>query len=111
MSLTTIFSVPRNDEDLASWAFSHMAHHRDINRVVQEQFATRIDEFALDPFDPENMDGWLALHQQMHNQQNAAMGISGYNLSEVDWQDENSRSEWIWQNADEHFRANQILGI
>ena len=111
MGLAEIRNVPNTPEDIASWSFSHLANHRDINRVILATKQIRIDEYMLDPFDPENMTQWLDLHQQMHNEQNKALGIAGYNLSDVDWQDEQARSQWIWAHADEHARASQILGV
>lgn len=111
MALAEIRGVPDSPEDIASWSFSHLAHHRDINRVILSTYQIRIDEYSLDPFDPDNMNQWLDLHQQMHNEQNKALGIAGYNLSEVNWEDEQQRSQWIWANSDEHFRASKILGV
>lgn len=114
MSLAELYNSPNTPEDLQSWAFSHMAHHKDISRVVFDRYNMRIDEFPLDPFNPEdfsNMESWLEQHQQMHNQQNQAMSIQGYALNEVDWKDEDQRSAWLTAHADEHFRANEILGV
>ncbi len=111
MPLAEIQSVPMDDAQLSSWSFSHMAHHRDINRVLFTTRNIRIDEFVLDPLDPKNMESWLDQHQQAHNQQNQALGIAGYNPSEVDWENETSRSQWVWAHADEHNRAAAILGV
>jgi len=114
MPLAEIQDAPETDADQQSWSFANMVLHRDINRLVLAQKNIRIDEFALDPFnpsDPVGMQQWLNLHQQMHNQQNQALGIAGYNLSEVNWEDDKAKAQWIFAHADEHNRIATILGV
>ena len=111
MPTADIQNVPADDGELQMWSFAHMAAHRDINRRILEVYEVRIDEFPLDPVIIESMDIWLDQHQQMHNQQNQVLGIAGYPLSEVDWQNKEELEEWIWMHADEHARAATILRL
>lgn len=110
-SIASLFNVPESEPERATWGFAHAAHHRDINRLVWEIFAVTLPEFVLDPFDPANSETWAYQHQLMHTYQNAFLGIAGFNLTEVDWQDRNLLSGWIWLNAQEHYQAASILGI
>ncbi len=111
MAVGDIFTVPDDPDAFQDWSFVHAAHHYDIQRAVFEQKAVRLDNWVLNPFDRENPGIWTYLHQTMHNQANKALGTEGQNLTDVDWTDSDSLSDWINANAIEHQRFAQILGI
>lgn len=114
MGLGTLYSVPKTPQALSTWSFSNAAHHRDIIRAIFEQHSVTIPQYVLDPFnptDPNLMDTWLYQHQDMHNRQNAILGISGFDLNSVDWTDEKDLTRWIAQHGDEHAQAGRILNI
>lgn len=110
-AVAAIFNIPAAPNEFNSWAFAHMAHHRDINRTIYELVGTTLSEFALDPLNPTDANGWIYQHQQMHNEINAILGISGYNLVGVDFLNQRLLSGWVWLNAQEHYQAAGILGI
>lgn len=110
-AIAAIYNVPGHRDDLFSWSFAHAAHHRDIIRRIYELTSTRLDEFVLDPFNPNDTGVWLYQHQQMHQQMDGILGISGYNLLEANFKDQNELAGWIWLNADEHYQASNILGL
>lgn len=111
MGLALVENVPESPETLAEWSFSHMAHHRDVNRAIYQKYGYALPEYVLDPFDPRNPGTWLYQHQIMHQNNDAILGISGYNLLEVDWGDPGQREVWINLNFNEHFQWNQDLGV
>ena len=94
-----------------SWAFAHAAHHRDINRTISLATGTQLPEYVLDPFDTDNAGVWLYQHQLMHQNQDAALGIAGYDLLDVQWEDAGQLAGWILLNANEHMQAADILRI
>lgn len=109
--LATLFTIPHTPEEFAIWSFTHAAHHRDLIRLIFQTRAKRLDEYVLDPFDPQNMGNWPATHAQMHQQMDKELGIDGFDLFEIDWQDADRTQEWITQNGSEHYRAGAILGL
>ena len=106
-----LFNVPSDDPELLTWSSIHATHHRDINRVIFQLLGTTLDEFILDPFNPGDAGEWLQNHQIMHQQMDALLGLSGYNLLAVDMTNREQFSNWVFLNADEHFKAANILGI
>jgi len=111
MAMLQISTVPETPIELAGWSFSHAAHHRDIIRLVFEQKQTVLQEYALDPFDPDNMFSWLEQHQQMHNEMNKALGVGGYDLSELDWHNKGQLQSWTKAHFDEHVRVGKLVGL
>ena len=107
MAVANLFSVPRNQREAGMWSFSHMDHHRNMIRVVQAQFGITLPEYAIDPFGNDV----AYVHQQMHNDLDPIIGVSGYDLTEVNWKDQNQRAAWIYLNATLHQQEGAILGV
>jgi hypothetical protein len=70
-----------------------------------------LNEYQIDPFDPENLGNWTYLHQVMHNQAWATFGTAGYDLTGIDWQDPQVVQNWIAIHSDEHNRLSAALGL
>lgn len=111
MALASLFNVPSTDIERSQWAFAHMAHHRDINRKIYELIKIALPEFILDPINPVETGTWEYQHQEMHNNQNAILGIAGFDLSELDWTKQNELAGWVFLNGQEHRQAAAILEI
>jgi hypothetical protein len=110
-ALASLYNVPLSDEERAQWAFAHMAHHRDINRVIYQLVKVSLPEYALDPINPDDPGDWEYQHQIMHDNQNSLLGIKGNDLSQVDWKNQNLLAGWIWLQGNEHYQAAAILEI
>lgn len=111
MAIANLANVPVDAATQAEWSFSHAAHHRDIIDAIRARSGQDLQLFALDPFNPDNSSVWLEQHQQMHNAQNAVLGIAGNDLLDVDWKDQGERESWIWLNFVEHQLAGNELEI
>ena len=109
--LASLANVPSTDEERAQWAFAHMAHHRDINFKIYNLIKVALPEYSLDPIDPNDTSTWEYQHQLMHDQQNTLLGISGQDLTGVDWKDQRILAAWVQLNVNEHFQASDILEI
>lgn len=113
MAIANLLNVPGTQQELDIWNFAHAAAHVDINRLILETHNVSLPAFVLDPMDPLRTDfyNWLYLHQEMHNAQNNVLGISGYDLLDIDWKDPGQRAGWIYLHENEHYQASDILGI
>lgn len=111
MSVAGIFNVPTDENTLNEWAFSHMASHRDIIRVIYQVLKVALPEYSLDPVNPNNTGVWERQHQQMHQEMNTLLGTSGFNLLGLDWHDENKLAAWIQLNAVEHRQVSDLLRL
>jgi hypothetical protein len=109
--IANLYNVPSTDEERASWSFSHMAHHRDINARIYLLVKIALPEYIIDPVNPDDPGDWEYQHQLMHDNQNAILGITGQDLTGVDWKNQNLLAAWIFLNGNEHFQASAILEI
>ncbi len=113
MSLAGLYNIPNDEQQLAQWSFINAAAHADINRVIFERFNISIPAYALDPIPTESKDlqVWLYQHQQMHTDMDAVLGIQGFDLTDVNWQDRSQFAGWIEGHAIEHLQAGRILNL
>lgn len=112
MALAALYNVPGTQEELNQWSFAHAAHHVDLNRAIQQQFGINADvNFVLDPVDTNDMGTWIYNHQVMHWLLELQLGLEGFDLTDVNWQDRGELAGWIWLNATTHYNASLILGV
>ena len=111
MGLPLLYSQPTDDDSWRSWAFNHAANHYYILQAVLVQKSQNLTQFCLDPMDPDNLGLWLYQHQEMHDQVNALLATTGYDLLSYDWDDPDEFAEWLRLNGDEHTRINAALNI
>mgnify|MGYP001594669191 CR=1 FL=1 len=109
--VAALFNVPGNPAELAQWSAAHMSHHRDINRRIYELAGVSLPEFVLDPINPDDTGVWEDQHQQMHQEMDAALGINGFDLSNVNFENEAFLAGWIQLHFNEHYQAANILEI
>ncbi len=110
-AVAALYNVPSNRAELDSWAFAHQSHHRDICRKIFASTGANLIQSILDPINPLDQGVWLYQHQQMHDQFEPILGIAGYDLLDVNWQDPNELAGWILLNASVHYQAAVVLGI
>jgi hypothetical protein len=111
MSLATLFNSPLTEQDLLTFAFSNQDHHRLIAAAISNQKNVQLPLFPLDPIPMFDLSGWAQSHQQMHTDFTSTLGISGVDLSDVNFKDPAQLSAWIILHASEHRQAEDILGI
>lgn len=110
MSVAALFNVPGTPEEFAQWGFANAAHHTDIVRRIYEITGQSLQSYVLDPI-PQEISVWLYQHQFMHQQMDVVLGISGFDLTDVDWRDKGQLEGWITSHANEHVQASNILGL
>lgn len=110
-AIAALANVPSTTAEREMWAFAHAAHHTDIIRVIYQVVKIALPSYILDPFDPRDISVWADQHQQMHNDMDQILGISPFNLDDIDWSDQRTLGGWIFNNFSEHYQAANILEI
>lgn len=111
MGLASLYNVPTSDAELSEWSFAHAAQHHIENAAIYRVYGVSLPEYQLDPIDPNDAPSWAYRHQSAENNRNAVLGIAGYNLLGVDWNDPDSLAAFVEANATIHQLAAQILGL
>lgn len=111
MSLPLLFARPDSEDSRNLWAFNHAAIHFTVNDAIFTQKNAKIDSFQLSPINPDDIGLWLYRHQMMHNEANNVLGLTGFDLLELDWNDPDAFQTWLALHGDEHQRWNQALGV
>jgi hypothetical protein len=109
--LADLANVPVSDADRAQWTFAHAAHHRDIAARIYLLVKVALPEYILDPVNIVDSGDWEYQHQLMHDNQNQVLGITGQDLTGIDWKDQRLLAAWVQVNFNEHLQASNILGI
>ena len=111
MGIGGLWNVPRTPDELSVWSFDHAAQHRIEIAAIYRDFGVTLTEYRLDPLNPNDFATWIYQHQVMENQRNSVLGIAGYDLTGVDWNDPASFEAFIFDNATIHQQAATILRL
>lgn len=111
MSVADLANVPNTDEEMVKWSALHAYHHRQINGAILLIHDIALPEYILDPVNLADPQAFLNQHQQMHQNTDQVLGIQGYDLTEVDWNDLGQRSGWIWLNFQLHVAEANATGV
>ena len=112
MTVAALLNIPTNQEQFDDWSFAHAAHHRDCIRAAFEQKHVQLSEYILDPINlAEGFGEWTYWHQNMHNDMNAVLKTNGFDLTDVNWQDQSQFASFIQNNENEHYQWATILGV
>lgn len=109
--LANLLNVPTSDAEWQIWSFSHRDSHVRIRQAIQTQKGVVLPDYQLDPIFPQDMQGWLQRNSQTHNDMDGALGAQGTDLLDVDFNDEKQVQAWMFSHYQEHFTAEQALGI
>lgn len=111
MALAGLFNIPEDDVGLLRFSFSNADSHTRIIRAIFLARNVNLETFPLDPINKQDIKSWLRRHQTMHNDMNTFFGLSGDDLTDVDFEKREQLAEWIWIHAVEHRNAHFALGI
>ncbi len=111
MPLPFLFDITASDASLDQFFFWNAQDHIEILQALQKQQGVNLFQRVLDPVDKQAIDVWLELHQQTHNDTNAALRLNGNDLSDVDFSNPSKVREWINLHAQEHQAMRQVLKI
>jgi len=111
MSLGQLYNTPGDGPGMNEFSFANQDHHLQIARAIYSQAGIFIPVYSLDPIHLADPGVFLYQHQQAHNVQNSVLGIQGNDLTDIDLTKRSELEEWILIHFQEHFAAQQILGL
>jgi hypothetical protein len=115
VSLAQILYPPPTAQGWKEWSFHQYQHHLALNSAILQLKGVTITPFRLWPVQQQGPDfqDWLQQHQLAHESINAVLGISGRDISALDFQDKDKskRDAWFWVHHGMHRDAASNLGL
>ncbi len=109
--IAALFNIPTDEVTLLRFAFHNRDAHDLAVGAIRKNTGITLPQYPIDPIDRNDFKSWLYTHQSMHNSVNAALGLTGNDLTEVDPDKAEQMSVWIQDHANEHLQWGNILGI
>lgn len=110
MSLAQILYPPPTHQGWKEWSWANFQHHLALESAILQLKGVQVASFRLWPVTEHDLKDWLQAHQEAHNAINAALGISGQDLSELDLKNKTKRDDWFYVHELQHQAAAQLLG-
>lgn len=108
--IAALFNVPTDLQTMARFSFHNRDAHELAVLAIQRNTGVVLPSYPIDPIPPSDFPGWLYSHQSMHNSINAALGLTGNDLSDVDPTKLDQLTYWIQIHAKEHDQWGTLLG-
>jgi hypothetical protein len=106
-----LYNTPDDDASLLEWGAIHQSDHFLITNEIFRKMNGR--QTILLPIDPVpvqlDMLTWAQNHQTMHNEMDTAVGVSGFDLSSVNFAQHDQLLIWMNLHALEHYQVWQAL--
>lgn len=109
--LANVANIPFDEDSFFEWSFSNQDEHLKIADSILRKTGTSIQRYILDPIPLNNPGVWLYNHQAAHNVQNGILGITGNDLTSVDFNSPEQVADFVWLHFTEHYQAAQKLGL
>lgn len=105
-----LFNVPHDVGGWLEWGSIHQFDHFATSAGIFARLGQIVAVFPLDPV-PLNQGivAWSRAHQAVHSEENALLGITGSDLTGVDFRQPERLRIWIELHAREHMEATAVL--
>lgn len=111
MSLAQLLGPPPTASGDDEYSWSHYQHHQAIINAVAAQKRIQLQMLQIWPFVLPDVENWLQLHQQMHDDVEPLFGIIGQDLSSLDWNDPSQREGFVFLNYSSHRDIAAACGV
>lgn len=111
MTVLSLMNPPTTPQDIASWSFANQDHHNRVTTNAQTLTGALITVRQIDPIAFFDLQDWLGRHQQWHNDINAALGLAGFDLSDLDFKNQKQLEAWTRLHVQEHVQWQTVTGI
>lgn len=116
--MTSIFIhtdfIPGDEEGFGLWRSEHYYDHVALNLGARNLSSpVVVPEYDIASWDTgeDQRRLWLSGHYDMHLALRAATGISGIDLTQVNWNDPEELFSWLENHAVEHLILDQAFSI
>ena len=111
MSDPTLLTIDDGEGGLERWLFAHNLNHQALAAKVNELLPDAdLRFYILNPLSGI-FDDWLLDHQKAHDDLCEVTGVTGSDLTTVDFENPRQKENWLQINAIEHDVFAQVLKL
>ncbi|MDE2097088.1 MAG: hypothetical protein KGL39_07565 [Patescibacteria group bacterium] len=96
MPVANLANVPDSPETWNEYSFSLQATLVDINQRILQQYSVYLPNYILDPFNINDPGAQLFQLQEMMNNINGTLNLSGFDYKEVNLQNREQVASWVF---------------
>lgn len=111
MGLVNLINAQPGPQGWDFYWFANWVDHQEIQQEIQSQFSINFPIYVIEPWNSAGADNILLQHQLFHNDMNGITGVSGEDLSRLNFKDQQAVKDWIYQHYQEHMQVREVLGI
>ena len=101
---------PKTDSDWKLWAWHHRDSHNRIRAAILRKKGVVLQDFQVEPINPNDMTSFLQNNSNLHNDMNSALGLQSTDLQDANLGNERELTSWIKLHSLEHFYAEAASG-
>ena len=109
--LPGLLNIAHTNDQWSWFSWNHRLSHDRIRQGIKDKLGLNLTDYSVDPMDPHAMDQFLQNNAQLHTDMNAALGLPGIDLFDIDLSKENQKSAWFWFHFIEHQTAENKLQV
>lgn len=109
--LASLLNVPKSQQDWDYWSYNHRTSYQQICQAISNQKSVLLTDYQVDPIASNDVPGFLERNSQLHIDMNTVLGLITTDLEDADFSKKEELESWIFLHYQEHFNAEQSLGI
>jgi hypothetical protein len=112
MGKISLLGFKANDpHEIEDWEISNSLDHEEIRQAIQRIGGPNLMNWLLFPVNWKKWDLFAIGHQNTHNDMNAFLGLSGSDLTQVDFKNAEAAAAWHQTHFSEHQAAWEVLNL
>lgn len=111
MGIANLLELPDSPDHWENWYWHNRTDHRLITSKIQSLGLGNLTEYVLEPVYQPDMKRWLKDHHNAHIAFNNVINFPSLDLENVNLDDANQRTAWLWNHYTEHLNAHRSLLI
>jgi hypothetical protein len=106
-----LIEVPKTREQWDAWSWHHRSSHIAIRQAILARGGPNLPEYIMWPIEFNQFSYFLQANSQSHTDMLSVLHIQSEDLLDVNMQDDNQKSAWIYLHALDHRNVEIALGI
>ena len=109
--LAILQNTPHTPTDWYLFSWNHRDSHDRIRAAILKQNSVNLQDYQIDPIDPNNINQFLENNQSLHTEMNGILHLQSADLEDVNLKDEKQLEAWTRIHYFEHLYAEAQLQI